>query len=112
MLRAIHTTSSPHMIESTGEGCRRNDCPSELATWVPGKKYQQRSPLGWLWIIPTVPVHPACSQVCLGTTCVAVDCGGSTSAGATRCTITVDPRTSPIMHPMNSVGNERYWSAR
>src|SRR2546425_8355158 len=62
--------------------------------------------------MPTVPFHPASSHVCLGTTWVAVDCGGSTSAGAMRRTITVWPTTSLIMHPMNSVGNERYWRVR
>src|SRR2546422_3135380 len=62
--------------------------------------------------MPTVPFQPASSHVCLGTTWVAVDCGGSTSAGAMRRTITVWPSTSPIMHPMNSVGNERYWRVR
>src|SRR5437870_4745046 len=40
-----------------------------------------------------------------------VDSAGSTSAGAIRSTTIARPRTSPIMHPMNSVGNARY-SAR
>ena len=40
-----------------------NDAASELATWVPGKKYQQVWAVGWLWIVPTVPFHPASSQV-------------------------------------------------
>src|SRR2546425_887505 len=43
---------------------------------------------------------------------VAVEWLGSTSAGAMRRTTTALPRVSPIMQPMNSVGYERYWSAR
>src|SRR5882672_705753 len=62
--------------------------------------------------MPTVPDHPASSHVWCGTTRVGVECLGSTSAGAMRRTRTTLPRVSPIMQPMNSVGYERYWSAR
>src|SRR5438445_1869223 len=60
--RLTQTTRVPHMIASTGYGVVRNDRPSELSTWVPGNTYQPRSAVGWLWIIPTVPVHTAISQ--------------------------------------------------
>src|SRR2546422_3624373 len=66
---------------------------------------------GWLWTIPTVPTHPASSHVWRGSTWVRVEYVGSTSAGAMRSTYTTGPRTSPIMQPMNSVG-ERYASVR
>src|SRR2546422_2784726 len=36
--RLIHTMLSPHMMASTGYGCRANDSASELGTSVPGKK--------------------------------------------------------------------------
>src|SRR2546426_3116408 len=62
--------------------------------------------------MPTVPDHPASSHVWCGTTRVGVECLGSTSAGAMRRTRTAVPRVSPIMQPINSVGYERYWSAR
>ncbi len=35
--RLDQTARSPHMIASTGYGCRPNDSASELGTWVPGK---------------------------------------------------------------------------
>src|SRR5437667_150879 len=62
--------------------------------------------------MPTVPLQPARSQVCLGMTRVGVDSSGSTSAGAIRFTTTTPACTSPIMQPMNSVENERYCSSK